>query len=142
MIQQTSKRDERGAALVEFAILMPLLAVLLLGIVEFGWGIAQQIDLRHKAREALRVAVVDGSTGEVTGRVCNDDIVAADDITGIQRGGGTAVGSPATVSIQADIQQITGFFGWAWGAGTIASDVEGRNEQPVTEWAVGSTLTC
>lgn len=142
-LRRGADQRDRGAALVEFAILMPLLVLLLLGIVEFGWGTAQQIDLRHKAREALRVAVVDGTDAEVIARVCNDDIVAAGDITTFVRGGGSTVGDAATVTLEANVQEITGFFGWAWGAaGTITSSVEGRNEQPVTEWTVGENLSC
>ena len=141
--RRETRSNERGAALVEFALLLPLLVVLLMGIVEFGWGVAQQIDLRHKAREALRVAVIDGEDSAVVARVCNDDIVRAVDITSLLRGpgGGTNVGDPAVVTVTATVQQITGMFGWAWGGtGTISSRVEGRNEQPVTQWSVGEDL--
>ncbi|HIE21686.1 MAG TPA: pilus assembly protein, partial [Acidimicrobiia bacterium] len=42
-------RDDRGAALIEFALLMPLLIILILGIVEFGWKFGQFNDVRHAA---------------------------------------------------------------------------------------------
>lgn len=38
---------QRGAALVEFAILLPLLLVVVMGIIEFGYALAQQLDVRH-----------------------------------------------------------------------------------------------
>lgn len=125
--------NQRGASLVEFAILLPLLLALLLGIVEFSWGVAQQLDLRHKSREGLRVAIVNGTPAEVQARVCTDDIVRDSDITSIVRSGGTAPGDPLTMTITANVAQITGFFAWAWGPNpTMTTQVVGRVEQPIT----------
>lgn len=53
------RRDEtrqRGAALVEFALLLPLLLVLMLGVVSVGIAYNHQISLTHAAREASRFA--------------------------------------------------------------------------------------
>lgn len=47
---------ERGAALVEFAILIPLLVMLLFGIVSAGLAFSHQLSLTHAAREAGRYA--------------------------------------------------------------------------------------
>lgn len=141
--RQARRGGERGASLVEFAILAPLLIVLLLGIVEFGWGIAQQLDLRHKAREALRVAVVDGTVAEIRNRVCSDDIVDNAAIIRIQNlASGTDPGDTAGVVVEADLIEITGFFDWAWPSATIESEVYGRVEQPTTNWAPGAVTTC
>lgn len=49
-----SKNNERGAAAVEFAIILPLLMTLLLGIIEFGYLFNQQISLTQAAREGAR----------------------------------------------------------------------------------------
>lgn len=136
-------KAERGASLVEFAILVPLLLALLLGIVEFGWAIAQQLDLRHKAREALRIAVVDGPESDIVARVCSDDIVDNADIIRIENvATGTQPGDTAGVIIEANLIQITGFFSWAWSSNSIASQVFGRVEQPTTAWPPSSVTTC
>lgn len=45
---------ERGVALVEFAIVAPLLLALLMGIVDFGLSLSNQISLRQGVREAAR----------------------------------------------------------------------------------------
>jgi Flp pilus assembly pilin Flp len=51
-------RTERGAAAVEFAILLPLLVMLLLGFVQVGVAAGDRIGAAGAAREAARLAVV------------------------------------------------------------------------------------
>jgi Flp pilus assembly protein TadG len=48
-------RDERGASAVEFAFIVPLLVVLVLGIAEFGHAFQVQGSLSAAAREGVRV---------------------------------------------------------------------------------------
>ncbi|MET3949447.1 TadE family protein [Arthrobacter sp. UYEF36] len=50
--------SERGAAAVEFAILAPILIMLLLGIMEFGRAYNAQITLSNAAREGVRVMAI------------------------------------------------------------------------------------
>jgi Flp pilus assembly protein TadG len=51
-------RAERGAAAVEFALLLPLLVALLFGFVEFGIAFNTKIQATNAAREGARIAVV------------------------------------------------------------------------------------
>lgn len=46
--------NQRGASAVEFAIILPVLLTLLLGIIEFGYLFNQQISLTQSAREGAR----------------------------------------------------------------------------------------
>ena len=55
MIQKDS---ERGAAAVEFAILLPVLLLVLIGIMEFGRAYNVQITASNAAREGARYAAV------------------------------------------------------------------------------------
>ena len=57
------RRDESGATAVEFALVLPLLFLVLFGIIDFGWAFGQNLDLKHAAREGARLAVVNGSSG-------------------------------------------------------------------------------
>jgi Flp pilus assembly protein TadG len=52
-------RRERGSVAVEFALLLPLLVALLLGIADYGIWYSDSISLRSAAREGARLAVVD-----------------------------------------------------------------------------------
>jgi Flp pilus assembly pilin Flp len=54
----TAQRDEEGAAAVEFALLLPLLVLLLFGMIEFGLAFNSRIQATNAAREAARRAVV------------------------------------------------------------------------------------
>ena len=49
---------EKGQAMVEFALVLPLLLALLCGIVDFGWLYYNQITLNNAAREGARYAVI------------------------------------------------------------------------------------
>src|SRR6266480_3508109 len=51
-------RGERGAALAELAIVMPLLLVLLLGMIDFGRAFTNWIDETHLANTGARLAAV------------------------------------------------------------------------------------
>ena len=53
-----SGRGQDGAAAVEFALLLPLLVLLLFGIIEFGFAFSTRIQATNAAREAARQAVV------------------------------------------------------------------------------------
>jgi Flp pilus assembly protein TadG len=55
--REPSKRD-RGAAAVEFALLLPLLLLIVFGIVDFGRALNAQITLTQAAREGARLAAL------------------------------------------------------------------------------------
>lgn len=46
---------ERGTAIVEFALVLPILVMLVFGIIEFGRGYNAKITVTHAAREGARV---------------------------------------------------------------------------------------
>jgi Flp pilus assembly protein TadG len=62
-------RRRRGAALVEFAIVAPLLLLLVLGIMEFGMIMHDYIMLAQGAREGARTAAIGRPVRDVQKRV-------------------------------------------------------------------------
>jgi Flp pilus assembly protein TadG len=58
-------RNEDGAAAVEFALIVGLLAVLIFGLLEYGLAFWQVQNLRSAAREGARVAAVRGNSTAV-----------------------------------------------------------------------------
>ncbi len=135
-------KGERGAALIEFAIVMPLLVILLMGIIDYGWAFAQNIDIRHGAREAGRLAMVNQPSAVIQSRTCDamDFVQSAPNVMiSLNTGGGT-VGDAATIDVTADFSSLTGFLDWALPT-TLQSTVEVRLEQDATNWTT-ATLAC
>lgn len=57
-------KKENGQALVEFAIVLPLLLLLICGIIDFGWLFYNQLSLENCAREAVRYGAVNAGNSE------------------------------------------------------------------------------
>jgi Flp pilus assembly protein TadG len=104
-----SKR-ERGAAMIEMALTMPLLLLLSVGVFEFGRAFQTWQVLTNATREGARIASLPGTTdGAVTSRVqtyldagqlpfAYSADVAVDRDGEISIGAGTASASTVTVS--------------------------------------------
>lgn len=60
------KETERGAALVEAAILLPLIVMLIFGLIAFGRAYNAKVTATHAAREGVRVLAItrDNTAGE------------------------------------------------------------------------------
>ncbi|MBA3022216.1 TadE/TadG family type IV pilus assembly protein [Propionicimonas sp.] len=55
---------ERGAAAVEFALVLPILVVILLGVIDFGLAMNAQAITANAAREGARTASLGGTAAE------------------------------------------------------------------------------
>jgi Flp pilus assembly protein TadG len=146
---------ERGAALVEFAILMPLLLLLILGIIEFGWLFGQFNDVRHGAREGARFAAVNGGTNaEIHQRVCSsmDGLSAGIDTLTVQLNpdadgdADTSIGEPASISVTATVGSLTSApFVTMFLPAELNSSIEFRLELEPDAWGLDATpvaVTC
>jgi Flp pilus assembly protein TadG len=60
MTVQRSRHGERGAAAVEFALVLPILVMLIFGIIDFGRMLAAKITLTEAAREGARATALVG----------------------------------------------------------------------------------
>jgi hypothetical protein len=54
----TSRRNQRGASAVEFALILPLLICVLMGIVEFGLLMYNKAVITNASREGARAGIV------------------------------------------------------------------------------------
>jgi Flp pilus assembly protein TadG len=55
-------REERGQGVIEFAMVVPLLAILIFVMIDFGKAVYYYIDLTHVANEGARIATVTPAT--------------------------------------------------------------------------------
>ena len=143
-----TKRD-RGASLVEFAMIAPFLILLLLGVVEFSWVFAQNLDVKHGAREGARLTAVDdsGNNAALGAEICGRmDLVGGEatvawvaDPTDYGNAAALEVGDGVSVSVATPFNTLTGFVDWAFPASLtqLDSTVEIRIEQEPT-WSDGS----
>jgi Flp pilus assembly protein TadG len=102
--------NERGAALVELAIVTPVLLLLVMGIIEFGWIFNGFITITGAAREGARVAVVDVD-GDYT-KAVNDHInnLPRLSVSSTSKSGGAAQGDDIIVTVEGNIARLFG--GW------------------------------
>ncbi len=127
--------------MVEFAFVAILLLTLLFGIIEFGWLLASNLDIRHGAREGGRLIAVDADTdANMLTAVCDSMDLASGTINVTFDRTGNTVGDRGTATVSLTYNSLVGLFdGIVVGNYTTAADV--RLEQP-PNWTNGYTDVC
>src|SRR3954453_17881851 len=90
--------DEKGVAIVEFALVIPVLLVLLLGMLDFGKALNYWIDETNLAASGARLAVVNNWPGKGTTPL-SQYVQQLADTNELKDGGTTSVPSSARVCI-------------------------------------------
>ena len=62
-------KQDRGSAMIEFALILPLLVMLLVGIVDFGRAYGAQLSITGAAREGARSRALGGQPSDVQAAV-------------------------------------------------------------------------
>lgn len=150
-------RRERGAALVEMAMVLPLFLLLVFGVVEASWAFAQLNDAHHGVREGARMAAVNYDPDDDTGTNDPlDQMCARMDLAG---GSNTSVtltasdtdgdgsigrGDTGNSAVSVSYQSLTGFLDFAFSGLTLSSDADFLLEQPIDGSGVAwtDTRTC
>ena len=113
-ILRRRKRNRRGAAAVEFAIVAPMFFLMLFGMIEFGRMLMVQQLLTNATREGARYAVLEGSTEAEVENLVVDYLgktmvtIDANDITVDPDPEVADAGAPISVSVTVSYQQV----GW------------------------------
>jgi Flp pilus assembly protein TadG len=113
-VQQVKHDSERGAAAVEFAILLPLLLLLVLGTIEFGRFYNAQIVLTNAARDGVRVMAIandpiaaktaaKNAAASVSTTIPDSDITLSTNVC--------STGAQVTLTIKHTLSTITGIAG-------------------------------
>ena len=64
-------KTNRGQALVEFAIILPLLLLLIFGVIEFGRIFGAELTVNNSAREGARLGAIGATDSLIVTRVLN-----------------------------------------------------------------------
>lgn len=107
-----SYRNDKGSALVEMALILPLLILLVVGICEFGWAMYVNNTLNHAAREGARLAAVTPTPIDVQARVreCITFPVGDMNLQIVTAPSAPVSGNPVTVSATVTFHTFTGVF--------------------------------
>jgi Flp pilus assembly protein TadG len=90
-------REESGAALIEFALVLPVLLVLLLGMLDFGKAFNYWNDATHLSASGARWAAVNINPGD--GATLQESIRDQADTPELRDGGTDAIADPLQVCI-------------------------------------------
>ena len=150
MFRSNHGDHERGAAIVEFAVIVPLFLMLVFGTIEAGWFFAQEVEIRNAVREGARLAVVDFGTGqEIRNETCTRADLSGNgaNIAIVLNGPNDPTFDPVspssvTVTMTKNYQSLTGFLDFAFGAATMESSAEMRTERPLILLTSNSQGAC
>lgn len=122
----SQRNHQEGAALVEFALVLPLLLVLVMGIIDFGLYFYNDLLLTQAARDAVRYASVgdSGRAGTTIANVSGMLVSTAAPIATINIG---TSGGEASVTLRTSYRTLTPLPGLVPGIGsTIGIDATAR----------------
>lgn len=109
-----SKASERGAVAVEFALLAPILIMILLGIMEFGRAYAVQTTLTNAAREGVRTMAINNSQSDAKAAALNaapSIFPALQDSNFTFSAASCTAGSQMTLTLNYTLNTLTGIAG-------------------------------
>jgi Flp pilus assembly protein TadG len=128
---------QRGAAAVEFALVLPLLLSLVLGVIDYGMAFGQSVSLQGAAREGARQGV---TQGDVIASVARARGLLDTTRLQVKFAVDTSGGTPGlmVVCLRYPQSSLTGFYSWALG-GFFEAKAVMKMESPATV-ASGSQL--
>jgi Flp pilus assembly protein TadG len=83
------RSDESGVALVEFALIAPVLFLVLFAILDFGRALNYWQDATHLTAEGARYAAVDNNPGSGSGQTLQQYLLAQADSAELKNGSGS-----------------------------------------------------
>lgn len=132
-LSSSRKARDRGTAAVEFALVLPVLLLIVFGIIDFGRALNAQITLTGAAREGVRLAALGYPDAAVQARVA----AAAPDLSGVSAT--VAAGCPPGAGPTADAEvNVSYSFSFITPIGAVAALLGGSGlGAPITLTAQG-----
>ncbi len=114
------RRRDRGAAAVEFALVLPILIMLLLGVIEFGYAMFVQSTIAGAAREGARSLAITQSTSsaiQVAVSAAQPAVNISGEVTADSSGCSSTPSGLVTVSVAHTYSGIGGGLSWFFPSG-------------------------
>jgi Flp pilus assembly protein TadG len=122
--------DERGQSMTEFAIVLPILVVILLGIAQFGIAFNNYVTLTDAARAGARTAAVSRNVADPVGAATTEVRASASNLN--QSNLSVSVASTwqpgADVTVTASYPYSINLLGWVISAGSLTTKTTERVE--------------
>lgn len=101
------RQRERGQALLEFAFVVPIFLVLVLGVVDFSWALRSWITVTNSAREGARLGAVGATCDGIKQRAVDTsgDLFEPSDVLVVNCQGDP--GTDVSVTVDYDYSFIT-----------------------------------
>lgn len=131
-------RRERGAAMVEFALLLPLLLLVLFGLIDMGRMFLTQAMVTNGAREGARMAALGYTNSEIAARA-NASMPGLDGVSGGTHTITPSAACPTTLSATSQRSVTVSVTGFSWVAlGAISGLFPGGGIAPPVPSATSS----
>ena len=114
LFRKSTWGSDRGAAAVEFALVFPVLILVLIGIIEYGAVFNTQLMLTSAAREGARTMAVTGNVGQARTAVIDAALGLTPALTAadiVITPGTCSATTNVSVTIDYDKPYLTGMFG-------------------------------
>jgi Flp pilus assembly protein TadG len=132
MTLTTKMKKERGQTMVEFAFVLPIFAVLLFGIVQFGLAFNNYITLTDAVRAGARKAAVSRNLADPSGACRAQVLSAGDTLDQTELGRNLSCSSSwspgSDVTVHADYPYDIKLLNWVVFSGRLNSTMKERVE--------------
>ncbi|MEO2073799.1 MAG: TadE family protein [Bacillus sp. (in: firmicutes)] len=121
-------KSEKGQSLVEFALVLPLLVLLLFGIIDFARVFHVYLTMDHAGREAARSASIGNDVSEIKSTAVNDAASIGLTADKVVISGTRNSGTDVTITITYPINFLTPIIGEIVGSITLKDTTTMRVE--------------
>jgi len=147
------RADEAGQGMVEFALVLPVMVLLMIGLIDIGRAVFGYNTIANASRESARVAIVNQTSVDVMAEALKQSVslgLTAADVAiayGHPSGSGTCgtpigVGCLATVSVTYQYQPATPLIGQIIGPITMSAATQMPVERTCPDPATPALVTC
>ena len=130
--KKTRMKNEQGQTMTEFALVLPILVVLLFGIIQFGIAFNNYVTLTDAVRAGARKAAVSRNLSDPAGACKAAVLAAADNLNKTDLATNLSCSStwaPASdVTVSADYKYDISLLGWVVWSGRMKSEMKERVE--------------